>query len=89
MARIELTDVEWKALSTLTTLDDGSTYYLQARSDEDLKHPADIILTVADAEPSTLTDGLIGHDFKFKYAGAAVYVRATGLPCTLKCEVCE
>jgi len=83
MARVLLTDSQWVDLATKTTLDDGTTYWLQANASPDMT-PTEIYLSLS--EPADLKDGIIGHDFKFKYTGSSVYVRSKTGSTSLKVE---
>ena len=87
MARIDLDVTTWVDLTTEATLTDGSTYWLQANRGDNMDAEN---IYFSKAEPDTLKDGLLGHDFKFKYAsGDKVYVRSISGNTSLKIEEVE
>lgn len=74
MARIELSNTQWTDLSSYLTSD--TTYWLQSNSTRNME-AENIYLTQED--PSDLKDGVLGHDFRFKFS-EKLYVRSqTGL----------
>lgn len=80
MARIELTDTEWTDLSS--ELESGNTYWLQCNSTRNME-AENVYLT--QSEPSNLKDGVLGHDFKFKFV-EKLYVRSQTGCTSLKIE---
>lgn len=83
MARIELTDTNWVDLTTLATLDEGSSYWLQANSTINMNVEK---IYFSQSEPADLLDGATCHDVRFKYAGDSIYVRSQTGTTSLKLE---